>query len=131
MTLSLEVREGVSSEERPVAEPDADKARAALRSLDGAGISQLAADDGRGQVLLIGGGNEGRFVVDCLVNVDEHGYHLVDPDGTPEELPVVTGGQLASFPGDRVVSEALAAEALVHFVATGRRAESLIWRQDF
>lgn len=131
MKLTLEVRKGLASEDRLVPAPDADTARAALRSLDGAQISQLVADDEQGHVLLIGGGNEGRFVVNYLVNDDEHGFHVVNPDGTPEDVAVVTGGQLGSFRSDMVVGGRLAVDALVHFIATGQRCGTLTWEQEF
>lgn len=130
MELRVEVRAGVSARTRRF-EPDAAGARAALRSLDGAHISQLGADTGDGRVMLIGGGNEDRFVVNVLIDGDAESHLLADPVGTSEEVELVTGGQRGLFPGAFVVSEALAARALVHFVETGRRDEALVWHRAF
>jgi hypothetical protein len=131
MELVVETRDGAASDVRRVPEPDPATVLAQLRSLDGAATSQLALDAGRGEVLIVGGGNEGRYVVTCLVNTDEHSYQLLGPDGSDASVAVVTGGQEALFPADAVVDLALASRAVESFARTGARDPDLRWRLEF
>ena len=81
-------------------------------------------------MLSIGGGNEGRYVADVAVNIDEEFYNLVDPGRREDEtLRVVVGGQAGAYPARQCVDLDSVLEAGRCFAEGGKLSDSLSWKK--
>jgi len=81
--------------------------------------------------LMIGGGNEGRYVVTLNVNIDEEFYNAVDDSKAQDaELVVVAGGQAAEFPARNCLELSGALEAARVYFESGKMSDRIRWEKQ-
>lgn len=103
-----------------------------LKKLDGKISTQiLVIPSNRATNLLIGGGNNGLYVVTYTVGSDEQFFNLVasNKDGS-NEVELVTGGQAGLFMDKYCVTFEVVLEAFIHYAKTGERSPTLIWEES-
>ena len=103
-----------------------------LRMLDGRISTQLLVlPANKKSSLLIGGGNNGLYVVTYTIGNDEEFFNLTNPkmEGSGE-VELVTGGQAGIFSAKHCVVFDDVLKALAYYAKTGERNPSLTWEQS-
>jgi hypothetical protein len=100
-----------------------------LRELDGDEHTVIViVPYNRKSSLMIGGGNDGVYVVIYTVGVDDDFYNLTDPNKKgSKEITVIAGGQAGSQLEKYCVDLQTAVAAATYYVETGERNPSLSW----
>jgi len=108
----------------------------AIAQLDGSSRSTVVFELEEVACLSVGGGNDGRYVVDVTLGDDETGpsecFALLN-DSRPneeseeDEIEVVTGGQGATYPPSQIVDKKTAIEAATYWCRHGERSPALNW----
>ena len=106
--------------------PDVERA---IRALDGTQHTLLSLRRAQGDCLMVGGGEDGRFLVDYLADEDtQEDYVLVDPAIRGKAQELLIGGQLSGpYPAWTCVALPLALRAAHALFTTGRFSSDLIW----
>jgi hypothetical protein len=107
----------------------ADDVKGYLQLLDGKEhtLAVIVPDDNKSS-LMIGGGNDGIYVVVYTVGADEDFYNLTDPGKTSDrELEVIAGGQAGSRLEKYCVNFESALTAATYYVKTAERSPDLQW----
>jgi hypothetical protein len=122
---------GVNDEGTTLEIDDARIAMDAVERLNGRDRSLVLLDDRNGQCLMIGGGNDGRYVISFAINIDEEIY--IAADGTQDRdtmLKVVCGGQSGIFSARNCMQQEAALEAAREFVETASRSSKVVWERS-
>jgi hypothetical protein len=77
--------------------------------------------------LLIGGGENGRFV--CEAELSDGQYVLTDPSRLDDEVIPIMNGQLTDYVASHVVGLDPVIDAARHFFLTGQLLQSLRWER--
>lgn len=110
---------------------DVEDALGSIRRLDGVRRTSVAFELNDDLSMLIGGGNDGRYVVQIIRGVDEEFFTLLAPDRVgSDELLVVAGGQTGHYPVSQVVDLTTVLHAVRFFLETGRPAPDVAWRHE-
>ena len=109
--------------------PTWDDVERAVRTLDGRRHTLVSLASERGDCLMVGGGNGGRYLVDYLVDQDtQEDYVLVDPPIRGDALELNIGGQGSGpYPAWTCVGLTLALSAARALFTTGRFPPGLAW----
>lgn len=112
----------------PANAPSWDDVARAIHALDGEGKTLVCLALGRGPVLLVGGGNNGRYLVNYVADTEtQENYVLIDPSLEGADVELCAGGQTAPYPSNWCISLSLALAACNHFINTGGMAPHLHW----
>jgi putative NADH-flavin reductase len=110
---------------------DVSMATAAVARLDGRRRSLLSlVDEAEPRVLLIGGGADGWYVAQLLVNIDQDCSRLVRAVSEPgERRRLVVGGQASWFRADECCTRAEIQSAVEAFIERRHLNENLRWEK--
>ena len=102
----------------------------AVKRLNGRNHTQvvLKGDD---RVLIVGGGNEGRYNVVLAIGEDEEFRTLLNPESiSSQDVIIVTGGQAGAFPQNQCVALDTAIAAVSEFFDSGEPSPALAWQRE-
>ena len=101
----------------------------ALLAMDGQErtLACLGAPDGT--ALMIGGGNDGRYLVNFLAATEtQESYVLTDPTAVGTTVELCCGGQTAEYPAHWCVDFRLVLDAAHYFINDGGMAPERTWQ---
>jgi len=102
----------------------------AVKRLNGRNHTQVVLK-GEDRVLIVGGGNEGRYNVVIAFGDDEAFCTLVNPESTSsQDVIIVTGGQAGAFPQNQCVTLDTAIAAVSEFFDSGEPSPALAWQRE-
>jgi hypothetical protein len=102
----------------------------AVKQLNGRNHTQVVLK-GEDRVLIVGGGNEGRYSVVLAFGDDEAFCTLVNPESTStQDVIIVTGGQAGAFPQNQCVTLDAAIAAVSEFFDSGEPSRALAWERE-
>lgn len=100
----------------------------ALLAMDGQEKTLTCLELPNGTTLMVGGGNDGRYLVSILVDPETQESHvLTDPTATGPNAELCCGGQTAAYPAPWCVDLRLVLDAARHFISHGGMAPELTW----
>lgn len=103
----------------------------ALLALNGQDSTLICLEAPDGTTLMIGGGNDDRFLVDYLIDpATQQNYVLTDPALTGPVVELCCGGQASEYPANWCVGLDLVLDAAHHFCGKGGMAPQLAWTED-
>lgn len=99
-----------------------------VHKLNGVNKTLLVAETAENMLMTVGGGNDGRFIVQIVKNVDEE-FHTLCNDAVSgtDALEVVSGGQAGMYPARHCVDKETALIACRHFATTAEPSPDLSW----
>ena len=115
-----------------VENPSLEQILEGISKMDGAVRSYVMlfpSDQGGEVYLVIGGGNDGRFIVDHWDGIQGIEHHLIDPAITSEDRVDVIMAQPSSRPACEVVDLATAHKVATAYATTGKLAEDRHWKK--
>lgn len=126
---------GKRTEDREVRAPTLEQIMAAVSQLDGKISSYVMLfpgdpDEPDGVFLAIGGGNDGRYVVNHWSGEDGVETKLIDPTVTSDETVEVMIVHLSERNAQEIVDLETAKKAATVYATTGKLAEDLTWVVD-
>ncbi len=97
--------------------------------LDGQKHTELIFDGDNGSALIIGGGEDrSKYVINYTVNIDEKIYILTNSDPVHESaVKLKTGGQVGIFSAKNIVAKSLAQDVALFFFETGLMNPKYFW----
>lgn len=102
----------------------------ALLELDGQEKTLTCLEAPNGAALMIAGGNDGRYLVNLLLDPEtQQGHVLTDPAETGADVELCCGGQTAEYPAHWCVNLRLVLDAAHQFVAHGEMSPHLLWKK--
>ena len=121
---------GAKSNNQESSPQTVDDATDAVKRLNGRNHTQVVLR-GKDRVLIVAGGNEGRYSVVLAVGVDQMFYTLTNPDGAADQdVIIVTGGQAGAFPQNQCVTLEAAIAATSDFFDSGEPSPALTWQRE-
>lgn len=103
-----------------------------LEEMDGARRSITSLNHFSGLVLMIAGGNGGRFVVSCVTNVEtQESLTLTDPDAGELPVEISVEGVAADYPRCKTVRKSQVLDVCEQFFRTGSVPVGFSWAVEF
>lgn len=100
----------------------------AIRKLDGVERTLVCLGEPSGPSLMVGGGNEGLYLVNYLVDLDsQENFVLSDPSAYGEGAEICAGDQVSVYPIQWCVSLEMALAACGHYLKTGQMMPQGTW----
>jgi hypothetical protein len=111
--------------------PNSEDITRVIGRLDGVQFTSVYINYDSERDMVISGGNEGRFVVNIIIDTDREFYNLTNGQASSDdEIIVASGGQMGSWQKQYVVDAGTALAAAVHFAETGLPKGDFHWEHS-